>query len=245
VVHARPYRDKDFLVDLFTRKRGRFRGVLRGFRSLKGGKAARVQPGQSISVAWSGRNELKTITALEGEGQHRHYDSSALLSLLYLNELLYRLLADADPYPLLFDAYGQCLNSLCHAHSLNGQATLLRTFEFRLLSELGYGIDLHREQDGQTPLCEQSWYRFDPEQGFIRNDTVMDTAGVRSSAPAPADVSELNHGLFSGSVLARMRKSPVDDEQCLHAARLITRSAIRALLGKRGLGAHAMLKSAT
>ena len=228
VIHVRAYRDTDFLVDILTRDHGRFRGVLRGARSAKRRNTGSVQPGQSISASWSGRNSLKTIKVLGSAGKHRHYTAKALWSVLYVNELLYRLLPDADPYPHLFQAYGQCLDALCEQAATN-HAFILRTFEFYLLRELGYGIDFNCEHDGQTPLRNDCTYCFDPAQGFMR----LTNQHARDN---PAN------NAFSGEVLARLSCLSHDDRECLRVARAITRVAIQSVLGDRHLGAHDMLK---
>lgn len=226
VIHTRAYRDKDCLVDLLTRDKGRFRAVLYGARSMSKRAKTPALAGQSVSASWSGRTELKTINAFENNGCYRHYSGNALLALLYVNELLYRLLADSDPHALLFDAYGKYLQALCDK-TPHTREIALRKFELILLRELGYGIDFNHEEDGKTPLHRDAFYSFEPTHGFVR-------------VPGQTIASENN--IFSGAVLVRMRESLGDDRECLSASRTMARLAIEDILGSRKLGAYRMLE---
>ena len=84
-----------------------------------------------MSVEWSG-----ALQPLAGRG---------LMCGFYLNELLLRLLPRDDPHETLFDFYAEALRAL----SLGGeQAPILRSFEKRLLAELGYAPLLERKPTG-------------------------------------------------------------------------------------------------
>ena len=61
----------------------------------------------------------------------------------YLNELLLRLLPRDDPHEALFDVYGKALARAVAAAT--AQAAVLRSFEKRLLAELGYAPLLERD----------------------------------------------------------------------------------------------------
>ena len=67
----------------------------------------------------------------------------------YLNELLLRLLPREDPHEALFDDYGEALGQLSRG---NPQASVLRSFEKRLLAELGYAPLLEREAASGEPI---------------------------------------------------------------------------------------------
>jgi DNA repair protein RecO (recombination protein O) len=64
------------------------------------------------ALSFSGRGELKTLTAREAAGTAVSLRGDRLYSGLYVNELLVRLLHRYDPHPQLFVAYGDTLQSL-------------------------------------------------------------------------------------------------------------------------------------
>ncbi|GAG52758.1 unnamed protein product, partial [marine sediment metagenome] len=49
--------------------------------------------------------------------------------------------------------------------------SVLREFEKQLLVELGYGFDWRSTADTAEPICEQQWYVFQPDQGFLSAKT--------------------------------------------------------------------------
>ncbi len=61
------------------------------------------------------------------------------MSCWYMNELLFRLLPHEDPHPRLFDAYVMALQGLAAGQAAAGA---LRRFEWTLLQETGYGLDV-------------------------------------------------------------------------------------------------------
>ncbi|MEM8661478.1 MAG: DNA repair protein RecO [Pseudomonadota bacterium] len=147
VLHSRAYRDTSLLVEVFTAEHGRIGLVARGARrkSRNGSPAALLQPFAPMLLGFTGRGELKTLTATETAGRPQILVGERLYSGLYLNELLVRLLHRHDAHPKLFAAYGDALNGLASSGEIDG---VLRQFELILISELGYGFEL--DVDGQT-----------------------------------------------------------------------------------------------
>ncbi len=135
VLHSRPYKESSALVDLFT-PQGRLRAVMRAARGKAG---SLIRPFVSLEVELRGKSELKTVARLESAGPAHWLDGQALFSGMYLNELLIRLLPAEDAHPALFDHYVATLPALVAHRPLE---PLLRAFEWRLLSELGYGFAL-------------------------------------------------------------------------------------------------------
>lgn len=133
VLHSRPYKETSALVDFFT-PLGRLRAVLRGARGKAG---ALARPFVPLEVEFRGRSELKNVVRLEPNGIPNLLSGEALFSGLYLNELMIRLLPAEDPHPALFDHYLATLPLLAAGNPLE---PLLRSFEWRLLDDLGYGF---------------------------------------------------------------------------------------------------------
>ena len=94
VLHSRHYRDSSALVEVFTNEYGRIGLVAKGARRSVRGRAsgAILQPFIPLLLSFSGRAELKTLTASEVAGEVRSLKGERLFSGIYLNELLMRLL---------------------------------------------------------------------------------------------------------------------------------------------------------
>ena len=152
ILHTRNYRDSSLIVDFLTPDHGRVSGVVKGVRaSSKSAKQRRslCQPLVPLVISWSGKTDLKTITHLEGRSVPVSLQGPRLFSGLYVNELLTRLLQPQDHHPELYTLYEWVLKGLLEEPLID---VVLRRFEFRLLDELGYGVDLNRDSEsGETP----------------------------------------------------------------------------------------------
>ncbi|MDR0276847.1 MAG: DNA repair protein RecO [Paucimonas sp.] len=208
VLHNRAYRETSALVDFLT-PQGRVRAVLRRARG-KGGSLAR--PFVPLEVELRGRGELKTVGRLDTVGVASWLVGDALFSGLYLNELLTRLLPAEDPHPALFEHYAATLQALAAGRPLE---PLLRSFEWRLLDELGYAFALDHDINGDA-LVADGWYRLQVDAGLER-------------------VYLLQPGLFSGVELAAMAEADWEAPGALSAAKRLMRQALAVHLGGRPL----------
>lgn len=208
VLHSRPYRENSALVDFLT-PQGRLRAVLRNARG-KAGTLAR--PFVPLEAEFRGRGELKNVGRMEGAGIARWLIGEALFSGMYLNELLIRLLPAEDPHPAVFDHYAATLEALAEGRPLE---PLLRSFEWRLLDDLGYGFALDTDVDGQA-LDADGLYRLRVDAGLER-------------------VWLLQPGLFQGVELLAMSNADWDTPGALPAAKRLMRQALAVHLGGRPL----------
>ena len=208
VLHSRPYKETSALVDLFTPE-GRLRAVLRGARGKSGSQARPFLP---LEVELRGKGELKTVARLEPNGIPNLLHGDVLFSGLYLNELLIRLLPAHDPHPALFEHYALTLQALAAGRPLQ---PLLRTFEWRLLDELGYGFALDQDVQGQ-PLVTETWYRLLPDSGLEA-------------------VDHLQPGLFLGRDLRALADADWEQPTTLATAKRLMRQALAPHLGGRPL----------
>lgn len=167
ILHSRPYRDSSQILDVFTAEYGRLAMVAKGSRRRRrGGSAVAVlQPFIPLLLSFSGRSEMKTMTASEVASSPRTAVGARLFSGLYLNELLVRLLHRHDPHPTLFLAYGDALSALKDKQPVD---EVLRHFEFTLLQELGFGFDLATDGMNGQALDADQWYRYDTDYGLVQ-----------------------------------------------------------------------------
>ena len=195
VLHSRPYRDSSQILDVLTAEHGRLSVVAKGSRRRRRGghTGAILQPFLPLLLSFTGRAEMRTLTAVETAGRARTPPGPRLFSAFYLNELLVRLLHKHDPHPVLFLAYGDALSELCDAH---GMDEVLRRFELTLLRELGFGFDLAVDGDSGEVLEADKWYRFDAQYGLVWEREVS----VERSAYLGLDLLAMAAGSLGGPV---------------------------------------------
>jgi len=215
VLHARAWRETSLLLEVFTRDFGRV-GLLA--RSVRGARArlprSSLEPMQALRMDWAGRGELPTLAAVEPMDAPRVFRGEALLSAMYVNELLVRLTARNDPHPALFDRYGGLLDDLMDAGSL---AWSLRCFERDLLEAIGYALQLDVAADTEQPIDADTHYDYLPESGAVAADGHPDAVRVR------------------GSALRALATGERPDAQDMAALRRLMRNLIGRQVGSRGL----------
>jgi DNA repair protein RecO (recombination protein O) len=162
VLHSYPYKETSLIVDVFTRDHGRIGLVAKGAKRPHSALRGVLQTFQPLSVGWSGKSELRTLTAAEWVGGMLPLEKSRLLCGFYLNELLVRLIARDDPHPALFDHYVSTLNELGHGEA---PPIVLRKFETALLRATGVCADLTRCTETRAMVEPQQLYVVDPERG--------------------------------------------------------------------------------
>jgi len=123
----------------------------------------RIQAGISKPVREEAADVL-TLRSAEWAGGAPMLAGAALFTGFYLNELLMKLLARADPHPVLFDAYAGTLPALAAADDTLTQAAL-RAFEIVLLREAGLLPQLDAVTATQQPLHGERAYMLRPEIG--------------------------------------------------------------------------------
>jgi DNA repair protein RecO (recombination protein O) len=208
VLHSRPYRDTSALVDLLTLHQGLVRVVWRGAR----GRRSLAQPFVPLLIALGGRAELRTLTQAEVAGTYALLQGQSLFSGLYLNELLVRLLAPGESQTLIFAAYQQAIAELAEGHPVE---PVLRTFEWQLMDNLGYGFNPGEEACGQ-PVVPDARYVFTADAGLCRSE-----AG--------------NEAGFSGAALLAVAASDWSHPGALVTAKRLMRQVLAPHLGDRPL----------
>lgn len=162
VLHSYPYKETSLIVDVFSRDYGRIALVAKGAKRPHSALRGALQTFQPLSVAWSGKSEIRILIGAEWVGGLLPLEKSALLCGFYLNELLLKLLARDDPHPALFDHYVSALNQLAH----NEVAPIvLRRFERVLLKETGVAGDLTVCTKTREQVESDLMYVVDPERG--------------------------------------------------------------------------------
>jgi len=142
VLHVRPLGETNAVTELFTREHGRHPGLVRGGRSRR--IRPLLQTGNLVKAEWRARlqDHLGYFTLeLDTPYASRALDDRLALSGLGVMAEMLRLLAERDPHPALFD---MAILVLEHIDDVTVWSQLLVRWELRLLTELGFGLDLDR-----------------------------------------------------------------------------------------------------
>ena len=142
IIGVRRHGEANAIVELLTHKHGRYLGIVRGGGSRR--QAAALQPGNAVRATWRARlDEQLGNFALEVTGANagalmvQPHSAFALTHIA----LLMRLLPERDPHPDLFELTQAIVEHLGEAR-LTGM--MVARLELRLLSELGFGLDLEQ-----------------------------------------------------------------------------------------------------
>jgi DNA repair protein RecO (recombination protein O) len=214
VLHRRSYRETSYLVELFTQAHGRLTVIARGAGKRSSAQGL-LQPFLPLLVSFAGKGELMSLIEVEANGAMKHLQGECLFAGFYLNELLMRLLQKWDAHADLYAIYENALSAL-QGDMLEEKT--LRSFEKKLLEELGYG--LLPKHNPHHVFVEEKFYRFIPEHGFTPCD----------------EAHEGNTGnIFSGKNLLALAREDWQNEECLFDAKRLTRFVLAPLLGERPL----------
>ena len=212
VLHAIPWRETSLVVELLTREHGRIACVAKGAKRPRSALRGVLLAFQPLHVGFAGRHELRTLTSAEWLGGMAAPQGDGLLCAFYLNELVVRLVPRDDPHPTLFDGYAQALVALGLGESI--EATL-RRFEWTLLREIGYALDLERDAD-ERPIEAGRRYALLSGRGFLATGDDDDTG-------------------FSGRTLRDIADGRYDSQRTLAEAKRLTRGLLA-----RHLDGHAL-----
>lgn len=215
VLHTRPYRDTSLLVEIFSHDYGRHGLVARGVRTSKARYANLLQPFTPLLLSWSGQGELATLSGAEAAGVPPRLNGELLLSGFYLNELLMRLLQRSDAHPTLFETYITSLASLAEQADAE---PILRTFEHRLLQEIGYGLILDHDVMSGEAIDPATRYHYLPEQGPICS-TGQEEDGI----------------IIHGRTLLAIVEDDYSNSEIRQEAKRLMRAALAVHLGERPL----------
>ena len=238
VLHSYDWSESSLILEVFSRHKGRVALVAKGAKKPSSNFRPVLLPLQPLLLTYTltgdGNADIHTLKGAEWVGGHVMPTGDALLSGLYLNELLLRLLARSDPHQALFDAYAGVVRVLASEH---GEALepVLRSFELLLLREIGLLPGLDTQTMTFAPLQPDARYTLVPEGGLrvassadraalaghhwqalqsaLDDDSARFTATLRASAPVCAELKPQLRTLLQyhcGSPTLRTRQLMID-----------------------------------
>lgn len=140
-IHARRHAENDAILEVFSEKLGRVSGYVYGGAGSR--KRALLEPGQSLSLAWSSKSDeqlgyferIESINPKSGILS----DAAALGAISTMCTLLHQCLPEAMAYPQLFAATNILLAAI--EENIDWPSSYVR-WEAGLLSDTGFGLDL-------------------------------------------------------------------------------------------------------
>jgi DNA repair protein RecO (recombination protein O) len=220
VLHTRPYRDTSLLVDVLSHAHGKLTLIARGARKTsKSTQNPRhlLQPFMPLSLSWTGKGALKTLTAMEAAAPAIPLVGHHLYSAMYANELLVYLLQEDDPNEDIYFYYEKLLLMLSNTHYSIEAA--LRQFEFAFLAVLGYEVSFTHDAETHLPFIMSESYYYLHEQGFVAVNAHPEIRGMS----------------FSGESLLAISVNNYEVPDTLQAAKQIARMALQPHLRNRPL----------
>jgi DNA repair protein RecO (recombination protein O) len=142
VIGVKRHGEANGILELMTREHGRHLGLVRG------GFGSRMKPvlqsGNSVSATWRARLDEHlgnyTVEAVNLRAASFFAASHAIYGVSHLAALM-RLLPERDPHADLYAEFGDVLD---HLDDPVVAAPMVVRFELRVLSELGFGLDLEQ-----------------------------------------------------------------------------------------------------
>jgi len=220
ILHHRPWRDTSRILEVLTREHGRLSLFARAVRGPAARLAPVLQPFRPLLMSFSGRGEGPNLSHAERADDCAALPPGRVMPAFYLNELLLRLTTRHDPQPALYDQYHATLGELRAGAPLE---PALRLYEMRLLTLIGYGLELGSDAGG-APLAADGYYQYRPAAGLTRTD---------SGAP----------GALAGGSLIQLRAERFEGARALDDARRLLKAALDACLEGRPLATRAVARS--
>jgi len=221
ILRRRDWQNSSLLLDLFTRDYGCLRVLARGARR----NPARVpfQPFALLTLGFSGRQDLKTLTGIDGVPLP--VDERNYLVLMYVNELIGALLPEQEPDPDTFDNYLALLKTARVPLAEDS----LRRFEQELMRGQGYFPDIGEDAESGEPVRADNQYQF-----VIGNGFVACPRSARDSVNGQT-IIDWERGDYRSEAVLRLAKtvlrSTIDFN--LHGKALKSRQVLKEILAKK------------
>ena len=225
LLHSRAYQEKRAIYQFFSYEHGVVHGVgargmplfapiwlmANGVNALKSFSQISLGFHPDFAAVCDGMDtDDVPVPKMDAAGYHL-IKGRVQYALLYMNEVLYKLLAVENPCPKLWQVYHTKTTKLRtldrlkldEADEMQAMRLYLRQFEQALFDELGVAMDYRTDGDGES-IDADTVYRFVPLTGFV-----PDVAGV---ADRYGQAVKLSRQRYRGDELLRMAKAVGDTQ---------------------------------
>ncbi len=169
VLQTFDWSETSLIVEVLTQNFGRTTLVAKGAKRPSSSFRPILLPLQILKLTYGGDSDIKTLKSAAWGGGTVMPKGEALLSGLYLNELVLRMLARDDPHPELFQIYSQVVQILSTQDEIV-KVPALRSFELLLLKDLGWLPDFTRQSLTLQLLKDEQVYSWIPEVGLCEQE---------------------------------------------------------------------------
>ncbi|WP_419418839.1 DNA repair protein RecO [Legionella sp. D16C41] len=219
LLHKQPLGDTSLKVIFYSYEQGIITCVYKGGRLPV--KQILLQPFTPLWVSFNQKanSQWRYIRQLENTALPLLLKGIALFAGLYVNELIYYLLDNAESQPTFYAVYEYTLQALAKSTERVEIEAILRHFEYRLLEICGYAFSYTHEAYSYELINLQKHYIFIAGQGF-----------------APA-----KEGLLGSDIVA-IGRGELNNKERLKIAKYIMRQAINHALEGRKLISRSLFK---
>lgn len=166
ILHKRAFGESSQILEVFSRDHGRVCLMSKGSRSQKSRTSGTLQSFRPLLLGWQGRGDMPTLCEVDSAAiSPPPLAGKALLSAVYLNELLMHLLHRHDVHQSLFGHYHDTLYALVENPLIE---TVLRRFEKNLLEDVGFALNLSYDADTGVAVDPEAEYLYYLEHGPVR-----------------------------------------------------------------------------
>ena len=216
VLHSRPYRENQLLLELLTERDGKVPAITYTGNSPKSNKRALLQPFTLLNVELRGKSSLRSLRKVEALQKTLPLSGNHLYSGFYVNELLVRLLGEHIACSDLFFQYHKSIQALAQHKTLE---PILRSFEMTLLEELGMTLDFTA-----VFVTDVASFYYLPEQGFV------------------AAYSKMSQPCYDKKHLIAIAENNLDSLAVLQSYKVLMRQVITHLLDGKPLNSRKLFK---
>ncbi len=153
ILHQRKYQESSLLVSIFTRDYGKLSAIIRVNKKQLNLYQPLVKLRGYLTLAKKDTS-LSRFTNIDYIESFYKKAYISLLSLQYINELIYLLLSYTHEEIVLFDKYDFIVQNIDDEN----YKYLLRMFEIELLESMGYGIHVDKDTLGQDIELEGDYH---------------------------------------------------------------------------------------
>lgn len=176
VLHSRPFKENQAIVEMLVEGEGRISVVANKGSKKNSARSALLQPFRALRIQYKPGKGLHSLKSIEANVQHEEIKlvSKALFCGFYLNEIVCRLCKSDAYYDELYPLYLYALSHLNNAGQLHDELAfkqyieiILRQFESRLLTLLGYGVSFEHNIELDQPIEPSLYYELFNDVGFV------------------------------------------------------------------------------
>jgi DNA repair protein RecO (recombination protein O) len=236
ILHKRAYRETSSILEVLTKDYGRVSLMARGCRGARSKIAGNLLPFTPLLISWQGKGNLPYLKSVErADLKAPVLKNKALLSAMYINELLMYMLHKNDVHEAVFEHYHHCLYCLESEEKLE---IALRQFEIKLLELLGFGLNVQTEADTGAAIDADAQYLYHLEHGPVLCREVCRDAGLSQETKSMPRISgSCLLALASESYQALSKNS-----QYLAELKRLMRSVISFHLGNKKLKSRELFR---